>query len=73
MIETTLLSFFGRDGAGLERCKVCHRARPQHDPRCPVDALQSHTRAVAAHVGLYVADLRETLTTIERVLAEGDE
>jgi len=49
-------------------CGVCAEPAYTHAPTCPVIALHTQLRELAAQLGLFVATLRETLDTSERLL-----
>ena len=51
------------------RCRVCGKAGG-HMPACPVVALAHELRELMAHLGVFVANMRESLETMERLLTD---
>jgi hypothetical protein len=63
------LRFTERDGARVI-CIVCREADGIHGPTCPLVALDGHVRELAASVGEFVANVKETLEHIGRVIRD---
>jgi hypothetical protein len=61
-----ITSLVGRRG-----CQVCDGTDGLHVAECPVLALEAEMQALAAAVGLFVADMRERLETLDRLLHGG--
>jgi hypothetical protein len=57
--------FYRRDGARVI-CAVC--LREVHDEQCPVVIIHQQLRELAAHMGAFVAETRDTMETIEALL-----
>ena len=60
--------FTDRDG-GRVVCRVCGTSG-RHLPTCSLVALDTELRALAAHVGMCVAGVKESLDTIGRLLRD---
>jgi len=57
-----------RDGAGRLICIVCRELDGAHLPTCPIVALDGQLRELAAEVGEFVANAKETLEQIARTI-----
>ena len=56
------------DGDGV--CIVCRQRNGIHAPTCPIVELDGRVRELAAQVGECVANVKETLEAIGRVLRD---
>lgn len=59
------------DGDRL-RCVVCHREYG-HATTCPIVELTDHVRDVVSHLGVFVANMRESLDAIAALLRDARE
>jgi hypothetical protein len=50
-------------------CAMCDREYG-HTPSCPILALSEHVNDLAAHMGLFLANMRESLDAIVEVLKD---
>jgi len=54
---------------GRLRCALCHREWG-HTTTCPVVALAEHVNELASHIGIFVANMRDTLDGIVELLRD---
>lgn len=66
--EGPTLPLSARDGAGRVICIVCREQAGAHLPTCPIVALDWQLRELAAEVGEFVANVKETLEQIGRTI-----
>lgn len=64
------LSFTARDAGGRVICIVCRELGGIHAPTCPLVALDWQLRELAAEVGAFVANVKETLEQIGRTIRD---
>jgi len=64
------IQFSERDGAGRVICIVCRELGGIHAPTCPLVALDWQLRELAAEVGEFVANVKETLEHIGRLIRD---
>jgi len=64
-----LLRLTEHDGARVI-CIVCREAAGIHLPTCPIVALDVQARELAANVGEFVANVKETLERIGRLIRD---
>ena len=67
--EAPIMRFTQRDGARVI-CIVCRERAGIHLPTCPLVALDGHVRELAAAVGEFVANVKETLEHIGRTIRD---
>jgi hypothetical protein len=60
------IRFIDADG----RCVVCSLREGLHLDTCPIVVLDAQVRELAAHIGLFVANVKETMDTIGRTLRD---
>ena len=65
----SILPFTERDGAQVI-CIVCREHAGIHAPTCPLVALDGQVRELAAAVGEFVANVKETLEHIGRLIRD---
>ena len=65
------MAFLETDGDRV-LCSLC-RAEYGHTTTCPVIALSGHLDDLASHVGLFVANMRESLDAIAQLLRDDRE
>jgi len=51
-------------------CIVCRGAAPRHLPTCPLVALDAEVKALVGTVGMCVANIKDALEAIERILRD---
>jgi hypothetical protein len=51
------------------RCALCHREYG-HTATCPVLALSEHVNDLASHLGIFLANMRESLDAIIELLKD---
>jgi hypothetical protein len=61
---------FSAHRGGRLVCRVCADEGGQHYPTCALVALDTELRALAAHVGMCVAGVKESLETIGRLIRD---
>jgi len=67
--EAPIMRFTQRDGARVI-CIVCREAGGIHQPTCPLVELDGQVRELAANVGMFVANIKETLESIGRLIRD---
>jgi len=65
----TGIRFSRREGTRVI-CKLCGEAHGRHDATCPLVALDAAIRDLSAHVGMCVANIKDSLETIGRLLRD---
>jgi hypothetical protein len=58
--------FLIRDRRGVY-CRVCAGLDGRHIVTCPVVTLEGHVKDLAAHLGIFMASVRETLDAIDQI------
>jgi len=53
-------------------CSLCHREYG-HTTTCPIVELNEHVRDLVSHVGVFVANIQESLTALARLLHDDRE
>ena len=61
-------SFYVRTSDGELCCRVCLGLRGGHDTQCALLALRGQLQELSAQLGLYVAQVRETLDSVEQLI-----
>jgi hypothetical protein len=70
--DAPVLRFSRREGTRVV-CTLCGDAGGRHGATCPLVALDAEIRALTGHVGMCVANIKDSLETIGRLLRdEGD-
>jgi len=64
-----VLRFTRLEGARLV-CTLCNEHDGRHFATCPLVALDHEIRALTAHVGMCVANIKDSLETIGRLLRD---
>lgn len=67
--DAPVMRFSERVGAHRV-CIVCREVDGRHFPTCPLVELDTEVRALMAHVGLCVANIKDSLETIERLIRD---
>jgi hypothetical protein len=63
------LRFSRREGPRLV-CNLCGQAQGRHFATCPLVALDAAIRDLTAHVGMCVANIKDSLEAIGRLLRD---
>jgi len=66
------IRFTRREGGRLV-CTLCHDVNGQHYATCPLVALDAAIRDLSAHVGMCVANIKDSLEQIGRLLRDEGE
>jgi pyruvate-formate lyase len=61
---------FTRRERGRLICTLCHDEHGQHYATCPLVALDAEIRNLTAHVGMCVANIKDSLERIGRLLRD---
>ena len=64
-----VLLFSAPEGARVI-CRICRGSHGHHARTCPLVALDTEIRELAGHVGLCVANIKESLDAIGRLLRD---
>lgn len=67
-MNTDEARLYERRADGASVCRVCQAA--PHQDACPVLELDGQIRELLAHLGMFVAAMRETIETVERLLTD---
>ena len=60
--------FYTTTESGELCCRVCLGLKTTHDPQCAVIAMRVQLQELSGALGLYVAEVRETLDTLDHLL-----
>ena len=60
--------FYTTTERGALCCRVCLGLKGTHDPKCAVIAMRVQLQELSGALGLYVAEMRETLDTLDHLL-----
>ena len=59
---------FTERAGGQVICIVCREVDGGHLPTCPIVALDANMKELTSHIGVFVANMRDTLEAIARIV-----